>query len=132
MTERIISKGRLRMRDDLTITVELEAEDTLAVRLTSLTVKGPKVAAPVRETLERQTKAILGVSACFDGGLSLIEVDGVSSAVLMRSPKPVEGRFVQVVLRDGDSVRLEAHGGATHLSRENYEKVRDCFEGLLG
>lgn len=119
------------MRDDVTVTVELEAEDTLAVRLTSLSIKGSKAAAPVRETLERQTKAILGLSACFEGGLSLIEVDGVSNAVLMRSPKPIEGRFVQAVLRDGDSARLEAHGGATHLSRENYERVREVFEALL-
>ena len=120
------------MRDDLTITVELEAEDTLAVKLTSLTVKGPTVAAPARETLERQAKAILAIGTCFEGGLALLEVDGVSNAVLMRSPKPTDGRFIQVVLRDGDSARLEAHGGAAHLSRENYEKVRDCFEGLLG
>lgn len=120
------------MRDELTVTVELEAEDTLAVRLTSLTVKGPSANAPARETLERQARAILGVAAYFEGGLALIEVDGVSSAVLLRTPKPTEGRFVQVVLRDGNSVRLEAHGGAVHLSRENYEKVRECFEGLVG
>ena len=119
------------MRDDLTITVELEAEDTLAVRLTSLTVKGPKVVTPARETLERQAKAILAIGTSFEGGLALLEVDGVSNAVLMRSPKPTEGRFVQIVLRDGNSIRLEAHGGAIHLSRENYEKVREVFEGLL-
>lgn len=131
-TERIIWKGRLLMRDELTVTVELEAEDTLAVRLQSLHVKGPNATTPARETLERQARAILGVGTCFEGGLALIEVDGVSNAVLMRSPKPADGRFVQVVLRDGNSIRLEAHGGAIHLSRENYDKVRGVFEELLG
>ena len=120
------------MRDDLTVSVELEAEDTLAVRLKSLRVKGPAVSVPSRETLERQAKAILGLASCFEGGLALIEVDGVSSAVLLRTAKPTEGQFVQIVLRNGDSIQFEAHGRAVHLSRENYEKVREVFEGLLG
>jgi hypothetical protein len=119
------------MRDDLTVKVELEAEDTLAVRLKSLHMEGPGARGSVRETLERQTHGVLSVASCFDGGLALLEVDGVSSAVLIRTPKPTEGRFVEVVLRNGNSIQVEARGAATHLSRENYEKVLEKFEGLL-
>ena len=120
------------MRDDLTVKVELEAEDTLAVRLKSLHMEGPEARSSVRETLERQTHGVLSVASCFEGGLALLEVDGVSSAVLLRTPKPEEGRFIEVILRNGNSIKVEARGGAVHLSRENYEKVRGVLEGLVG
>jgi hypothetical protein len=119
------------MRDDLKVTVDLEAEDTLAVRLRSLSVEGPPPATSVRETLQRQTQAILDGVTCLEGGLALIEVDGVSNAVLLRSPKPADGRFVQIVLRDGNSIHVEARGGAAHLSRENYEKLVELVTGLV-
>jgi hypothetical protein len=129
--EKTIWKGRSLMRDDVKITVDLEAEDTLAVKLKSLQMQGPKVNVPARQVLERQTRGVLDVAGCFEGGLSLLEVDGVSNAVLLRTPKPTEGRFVEVVLKNGDSIHVEARGGAAHLSRENYEKVLEKFEGLL-
>ena len=119
------------MRDDLTVKVEFEAEDTLAVRLQSLHVEGPAATGSVRETLERQAQGVLSVASCFEGGLALLEVDGVSSAVLLRTPKPQEGRFIEVILRNGNSIKVEARGGATHLSREKYEKLLEKFEGLL-
>jgi hypothetical protein len=119
------------MRDDVVVTVDLEAEDTLAVRLKGLKVTSSKEAAPGRETMERQTRAILDRAALFEGGLALIEVDGVSNAVLLRSPKPSEGRFVQVVLRNGNSIAVEAHGAPVHLSRENYEQLTELLTGLV-
>ena len=120
------------MRNDVNVKVNLEAEDTLAVRLKSLEVKADWTEGSVRETLQRQTRAILERAALIEGGLALIEVDGVSNAVLLRSPKPTEGRFVQVVLRNGTSVELEAHGGSVLLARENYEKLLGLLTGLLG
>lgn len=120
------------MRDDVKVSVDLEAEDRLAVRLRSLDVHGPGPTTPVREALQRQTQAILSGVTYLEGGLALIEVDGVSNAVLMRSQKPAEGRFVQIVLRNGNSIRVEARGGAVHLSRENYEKLVELLTGLLG
>jgi hypothetical protein len=120
------------MRDDLKVTVDLEAEDTLAVRLRSLTVEGPALATSVREAMQRQTRAILDGVTCLEGGLALIEVDGVSNAVLLRSQKPADGRFVQIVLRNGNSIRVEGRGGAVHLSRENYEKLLELLTDLVG
>jgi hypothetical protein len=127
-----IWKGRLQMRDDLNVKIDLEAEDTLAVRLRALSVEGPRREIPAREALQRQTSAILEKVTYLEGGLALVEVDGVSEAVLIRSQKPVEGRFVQIVLRNGNSIRLEARGGAVHLSRENYEKLVALLTGLMG
>jgi len=120
------------MRDDVKVKVDLEAEDTLAVRLRTLSVEGPASEVSARETLQRQTRAILDkVTWLEGGGLSLIEVDGVSSAVLLRSQKPEEGRFVQIVLRNGNSIQVEARGGAAHLSRENYEKLLGLLTDLV-
>jgi len=121
------------MRDDVKVDAVLEAEDTLAVRLKSLSVTGPRKDGAIREILQRQTRAILdGGAGYFEGGLALIEVDGTSNAALIRSSKPSDGRFVQIVLRNGDSIQLETVGGAAHLSRENYEKLLELFTGLLG
>jgi hypothetical protein len=119
------------MRDDLKVEAILEAEDTLAVRLKSLRLSGPRPDGATRDVLQRQTRAILAEADRFEGGLSLIEVDGVSNAVLMRSSKPPDGRYVQVVLRNGDSIELETVGGAAHLSRENYEKLLGVLQGLF-
>ena len=126
-----IWKG-LQMRDDVKVKADLEAEDTLAVRLNSLQVTGSRPEGSVREALQRQTQAIAKEATWFEGGApGIVEVDGVSNAALMRSQKPEAGRFIQVVLRNGDSIQVEAKGGATHLSRENYEKLKDLLTGLV-
>ena len=126
-----IWKG-LQMRDDVKVKADLEAEDTLAVRLNSLHVTGAPPEGSVRDALERQTQTIARETTWLEGGApGLVEVDGVSNAALMRSKKPEGGRFIQVVLRGGDSIQLEAKGGSTHLSRENYEKLKDLLTGLV-
>jgi len=119
------------MRNDVNVKVDLEAEDTLAVRLKSLEVKADWTEGSVRETLQRQTRAILEQASLIEGGLALIEVDGLANAVLLRSPKPNEGKFVQVILRNGNTVELEVHGGAVHLARENYERLVGVLTGLF-
>ena len=119
------------MRNEVQVKVNLEAEDTLAVLLKSLEVKADWAETPIRQTLERQTRAILDKAFLLEGGLALLEVDGVSNAVLMRSPKPNDGRFVQVVLRNGNSIELDVHGGTVHMARENYEKLLKLMTGLF-
>ena len=119
------------MRDDVKIEAVLEAEDTLAVHLTSLNVTGPGKEGSMRDVLQRQAQAILDHASYLEGGLALIEVDGVSNSALIRSTKPSDGRYVQIVLRNGESIQLEAVGGSTHLSRENYQKLLELFTRLL-
>jgi len=118
------------MGDDVTTEVELEAEDTLAVRLKSLHVKSARETAG-REILQRQSHAMLEVASLIEGGLALLEVDGVSKAVLMRTPNPTDGKFVQVILRGGNSIELDAKGGALFMSRENYEALTDRIVAIV-
>jgi hypothetical protein len=36
-----------------------------------------------------------------------------------------------MVLRNGNSIELEAHGGPLHLARENYERLLGVLTGLF-
>ena len=126
-----IWKGRLPMHDDLTTKVELEAEDTLAVRLKSLHVTSTKDVTASRDLLSRQCEAVLASASLIEGGLAVLEVDGLSKAVLLRTPKPEEGRYVQVILRGGNSIELDTRGGALFMEREKYEKLTKTFEEIL-
>jgi len=118
--------------DNVRIKEELEAEDTLAVRLNRLKVEGPGPKGPVRETLERQTKAIVDGVNYLEGDLGVVEVDGRAEAVQIRTKKPAEaGKFVEVILRGGKEISVEGKGGAIHVSRENYGKLVDTLKGLV-
>lgn len=117
---------------DVRVSVDLEAEDTLAVRLKSLRVEGAPRTGPIRDVLERQTRTIVNDVNYLDGELALIEVDGGANAVQIRTKKPAEaGKFVEVILRKGNSISVEARGGAVHVSRENYEKLQETLKGLV-
>ena len=120
-------------RQDVVIKEELEAQDTLAVRLKKLHVEGAPRTGPVREVLEKQARTIVKDVNYLDGELALIEVDGGANAVQIRTKKPAEaGKFVEVILRGGNSISVEGRGGAVHVSRENYEKLRETLKGLVG
>ena len=120
------------MDKDIHVDAELEAEDTLAVRLKRLHVEGAPRTGPIREVLEKQARTIVKDVNYLDGELALIEVDGGKNAVQIRTKKPAEtGRFVEVILRGGNSIHVEGRGGAVHVSRENYEKLVDTLKGLV-
>ena len=117
---------------DVRVSVDLEAEDTLAVRLKSLRVEGAPRTGPIREVLERQTRTIVNDVNYLDGELALIEVDGGANAVQIRTKKLAEaGKFVEVILRKGNSISVEARGGAVHVSRENFGKLTETLKGLV-
>jgi hypothetical protein len=120
--------------DGIRVKVELEAEDSLAVKLQSVHAHGtgPAGSAPVRQVLERQARTIVDDVTYLDGPLGVIEVDGVSNAVQIRTRKPeTAGKFVEVVLRGGKSVEVDARGGSVHVARENYEKLIETVVGVL-
>ena len=119
------------MREDIQFSVELKAEDTLGVELLRLSVEVPGVRQPAREVLRRQAQALVDQVTYMEGPLAVIEVDGVSNSALIRSRNPTDGRFVQFILRGGGSIRLEAVGGALHLSRENYEKLLQLLQSIV-
>jgi hypothetical protein len=120
-------------KQEVIISEELEAEDTLAVRLKKLRVEGPpRTAGPVREVLEKQARTIVKDVTYLDGELALIEVDGGKNAVQIRTKKPSEKeKFVEVILRGGNTISVEGRGGAVHVARENYEKLKETLKGLV-
>ena len=66
-----------------------------------------------------------------DGELAVIEVDGFANAVQIRSRKPVDGRYVEIVLRGGNRIGLEVKGAALHVSTENLQKLTDVLVKIL-
>jgi hypothetical protein len=118
---------------DIKVNEVFEAEDTLAVRLKSLKVEGAPRTGPIRDVLEKQAKTITKDVNYLDGGeLSMIEVDGSANAVQIRTKKPAEtGKFVEVILRGGNSISVEGKGGAVTVSRENYGKLVETLKGLV-
>lgn len=113
------------------VTVRLEAEDSLAVRLISLRASGSPAPGPVRQALERQAHVVVEQITYLGGDLAVIEVDAVSNAVQIRSKKPEAGRFVEVVLREGNLLTLEGRGASIHLSKEDYERLIATVSGLF-
>lgn len=119
-------------RDDVKVKADFEAEDTLAVRLKRLQVEGAPRTGPIRDVLEKQAKTIVKDVNYLDGELAMIEVDGGANAVQIRTKKPAEvGKFVEVILRGGNSITVEGKGGAVHVSRENYGKLVETLKGLV-
>ena len=58
--------------------------------------------------------------------LKVIEVDGVSNAVQIRSKKVAEEGFVEIILRRGNFLSLERKGAPLHISKGDFEKlIRD-------
>ena len=114
------------------ITVDLEASDSLAVRLNGMRVEGP---ARNPSRLRQQARAIVDGVTYLDGELALIEVDGVANAAQIRTrkPEPFEGgvRFVEIVLRNGNEISVEAKGKSVHVSQENLKKLTDALTELV-
>ena len=125
------------MIDGIRVTTELEAEDSLAVLLKRVQFEGLAPRGELRPVLEKQARSIVEKVTYLDGELSLIEVDGLSNAVQIRSKKPTrpapdaEVRYVEIVLRGGNLIGVEARGGALHVSRENYNRLLKDLAGLL-
>ena len=113
--------------EGIKVTVDLEASDTLAVLLKSIRAEGA-VKQPGR--LRDQARAIVDGVTYLDGELALIEVDGVSNAVQIRSKK-AQPRFVEVILRDGNLITVDCKGGTVHVSQENLQKLTDTLVSLV-
>jgi hypothetical protein len=86
--------------DNIHVHVEFEKEDTLAVLLKRIRLEGA-ASAP----LKHQAKTIVEQVTYLDGELAVIEIDGIANAVQIRSRKPVDGRFVEIILRGGNTIK---------------------------
>ncbi len=110
--------------DDVKITADIEASDQLG-----MVVRRVQAESANKGDLRKQAAAIVEKITYLGTELKVIEVDGVSDAVQIRSKKPAEDGFVEVVLRNGNYVSLERKGSPLHISKRDFEKlIRDLKE----
>jgi hypothetical protein len=107
--------------DDIRVTAEIEAEDQLG-----MLVKRVQVETTGKGDLRKQAASIVEKIDYLGSELKVIEVDGVSNAVQIRSRKPLADGFIEIVLRGGNYLSLERKGKPLHISKGDYERlVRD-------
>jgi hypothetical protein len=117
--EKNISRGK--SMDDIRVTAEIEAEDQLG-----MLVKRVQVETTGKGDLRKQAASIVEKIDYLGSELKVIEVDGVSNAVQIRSRKPLADGFIEIVLRGGNYLSLERKGKPLHISKGDYERlVRD-------
>ena len=110
--------------DELKITTDIEATDQLG-----MLVRRVQVEAPVKGDLRKQAAAIVEKVTYLGSELKVIEVDGISDAVQIRSKNPSEDGFIEVVLRRGNYLSLERKGAPLHVSKGDFERLlRDLKE----
>ncbi len=110
--------------DEIKITTDIEATDQLG-----MLVRRIQMEAPLKGDLRKQAAAIIEKITYLGSELKVIEVDGVSDAVQIRSKKPLEDGFVEVVLRRGNYLSLERKGAPLHISKSDFDRlVRDLKE----
>jgi hypothetical protein len=107
--------------DDIKVTAEIEAEDQLG-----MLVKRVQVETAGQGDLRKQAASIVDKIDYLGSELKVIEVDGVSNAVQIRSKKPLTDGFIEIILRGGNHLSLERKGKPLHISKGDYERlVRD-------
>jgi hypothetical protein len=115
--------------DRIDVRAEIEAEDQLGVLLKRIEVEGPEKKRPVDAILRKQAAAIVE-KISYLGELKVIEVDGFSDAVQIRSRKPRDG-FIEVILRNGNCIVLERKPTALNISRKDYERLVEDLEKIV-
>ena len=112
--------------DELKITTDIEATDQLG-----MLVRRIQIEAPSKGDLRKQAAAIVEKVTYLGSELKVIEVDGVSDAVQIRSKKPAEDGYVEVILRHGNYLSLERKGAALHISKGDFDKLVKDLKGIL-
>jgi len=113
-----------RPTDDVKITTDIEATDQLGMLVRRIQVESPRKGDP-----RKQAAAIVEKVKYLGWELKVVEVDGVSDAVQIRSKKPAEDGFVELVLRHGNHLSLERKGAPLHISKGDFERlIRDLKE----
>lgn len=128
-----IESGELRIEeefDGVEVRVDLEAADQLGVLLKRVEMEGPARKPPAGDILRKQAAAIVE-KVVYGGELKVIEVDGVSDAVQIRSKKPQPDGYVEVILRNGNFVALERKPAALHISKRDFERLIEDLRAIL-
>jgi hypothetical protein len=104
--------------DEVKVTAEIEATDQLGMLLKSL-----KLEALRPGDLRKQAAAIVEKIDYLGSELKVIEVDGVSNAVQIRSKKVRQDGFVEIILRGGNFLSLERKGAPLHISKGDFDRL---------
>ena len=112
--------------DELTVTTDIEATDQLG-----MLVRRVQVESLHKGDLRKQATAVVEKITYLGAELKVIEVDGVSDAVQIRSKKPAEDGYVEVILRRGNYLSLERKGSPLHISKGDFEKLVKDLKGIL-
>ena len=114
--------------DEVKVTADIEATDQLGIL-----VRRVQLESLHKGDLKKQAAAVVEKITYLGSELKVIEVDGVSDAVQIRSKKPADDGFVEVVLRRGNYLSLERKGSPLHISKGDFEKLlRDLKEIFCG
>jgi hypothetical protein len=103
--------------DDIKITADIEATDQLGMLVRRVQIEGPQ------GDLRKQAVGIVEKIDYLGCELKVIEVDGVSNAVQIRSKKVQGDTFIEIILRGGNFLSLERKGAPLHISKADYEKL---------
>ena len=107
--------------DEVKVTTDIEATDQLG-----MLVRRVQLEALRPGDLRKQAAAIVEKIDYLGCELKVIEVDGVSNAVQIRSKKVAQEGFVEIILRRGNFLSLERKGAPLHISKGDFEKlIRD-------
>src|SRR5262249_24365619 len=104
--------------DEVKVTTDIEATDTLGLLLRRVLLESP-----VSGDLRKQATSIVEKIDYLGSELKVIEVDGVSKAVQIRSKKPATDGFIEVILRGGNYQSLERKGAPLHISKGDFERL---------
>ena len=106
------------VRDGVKITTDIEAMDLLGMLVRKIQLESPR-----KGDLRKQAQEVVDRITYLGGELKVIEVDGVSNAVQIRSRKPEANGYIEVILRGGNSLSLERKPEALHISKGDFERL---------
>jgi hypothetical protein len=120
-----IENGELKFQEEIDgvqVHVDIEEADKLGLLLKRLQLETSRVPQDVPAALRKQSTAIVE-RLSFLEALRVLEIDGISHAVQIRSEKPSEDGFIEIILRKGNSVSFERRGKPLHISKPHFERL---------
>ena len=112
--------------DELKVTADVKPTDQPIMMVTRIEIEALRSG-----DLRNQAAAIVEKINYLGCELKVIEVDGVSNAVQIRSSKPAADGYIEIVLRGGRSLSFEKKGEPLRLSKGDYEKLLRDLKHIL-
>jgi hypothetical protein len=103
--------------DEVKVTTDIEATDLLGMLVRRIQLESLR-----KGDLRKQAQGVVERITYLGSELKVIEVDGVSNAVQIRSKKPENG-YIEVILRGGNFLSLERKPTSLHISKGDFERL---------